>query len=94
MFFYEGKNDWEDYTARHFFLGWGDGKRYKLVLPENHPAIASLPNNQKDNPHLKQTGFYLIEGIENMSFQPEKVGLYPWKEVNLSDKITITLLNS
>jgi hypothetical protein len=44
-----------------------------LVFPENYPAIASLPNNKGDNPHLKQTGFYLIEGAENIPFQPKKV---------------------
>jgi hypothetical protein len=91
-FFYEGLDDWLDYeTARHFFIGWGDGKRYKLVFPENHPSIASLPNNSGDNPRLKEKGFYCIEGVEKFSLQPQPLGNgIPWKEVNLSDKVTIT----
>jgi hypothetical protein len=91
VFFYEGLDDWWDYdTTRHFFIGWGDGKRYKLVLPENHPVIASLPNNNGNNPHLKQIGFYCIEGTEKFPLQPKPLrdGI-SWKEVNLSDEITI-----
>ncbi|KLL02038.1 MAG: hypothetical protein MRERC_5c61 [Mycoplasmataceae bacterium RC_NB112A] len=86
-FYYEGKWEWEDYDdIRHFFRGIENSQKSYLVFPENHPATSFLPKSY--NP-LQQNGFYQIEEVGKLPFQPEKKLLHLHKEANLTYKITI-----
>lgn len=62
-------------------------------MPREHPITASLPD-PKEYPNREQDKiFFLVEGVENILLQSEENKFYPWKEINLSDKITFVKKN-
>jgi len=94
LFLYEGGMEWAvDYDPRGYdkfrvFRGMENDQKFHLAFPENHPLVANFTLNNQD----RNKDIFQIEGVENISFQPEGKNnkQLPWKKVNLFDKITIT----
>ena len=86
LFCYRGKAPLEYFLKprerqKRLFWGWDKEKNdiLWLAIPINHPALTKIP--------FKKGQYYLIEGLENVSFC-QKCGKCE-KEVKLTDKITI-----
>jgi len=44
-----------------------NGQKFHLAFPENHPLVANFTLNNQD----RNKDIFQIEGVENISFQPE-----------------------